>query len=224
MTKAKSKLRIIRIGLWVITALVALAAAYAYFSSKPESGYGPAPEQAGAQDDFAGSIGGAFNLEKPSGERFTQADLVGKPHVMFFGFTRCPDVCPTALQRMAKLRAQLDKKNAADGVGSKADDGEPFDIVFVTVDPENDTPKVVGQYVDLFGTPIIGLSGTPAEIDQIKKAYGVYGEKRPLENGDYTIDHSAGVYLIDADGKFRGMIDTKESDAVALEKLEMLTS
>ncbi len=212
MAKGKNTIRTVRVILWILVAIFALGAIYLFVSDRGAQMANGSTEAAQGEDAM-GSIGGSFSLVTPSGDAFTEADLVGKPHVMFFGFTRCPDVCPTALQRMTKLRRDL----------SGTDDERPFEIIFVSVDPEHDTPQVVGDYVDLFGTPIIGLTGTAEQVDQIRKAYGVYAKKRPMDNGDYSVDHSATVYLIDAQGQFAGTIATDESDEVALQKLQRLT-
>lgn len=161
-------------------------------------------------DGFADAFGGSFALTAPDGNTVSDKTLAGKPYAIFFGFTRCPDVCPTNLARMARLRAQL-----------KAD-GDKFAIVFVSVDPEKDTPQIIGEYVKLFGTPIIGLTGSEAQLAQIKKSFAVFSEKVPTKGGDYTVDHTATTYLMTANGKFAGTIDHQESDTVALEKLQRL--
>lgn len=159
---------------------------------------------------YANAFGGPFTLTAPDGSTVTEKTLAGKPYAIFFGFTRCPDVCPTSLARMARLRKQL------------GPDGMKFAIVFVSVDPGHDKPTDLGNYVALFGTPIIGLTGTDAQLEQIKQGYGVYSTKVPQPGGDYTIDHTAAIYLMTAKGEFSGTIDTQESDATALEKLKRL--
>ncbi len=111
---------------------------------------------------------------------------------------------------MARLRKQLGA------------DGMKFNIVFVSVDPDHDRPADIGSYVDLFGTPIIGLTGSDAQLAQISKGFGVYVKKVPTEGGDYTIDHTAAIYLMTAKGEFAGTIDHHEADKVALEKLQRL--
>jgi hypothetical protein len=131
--------------------------------------------------------------------------------LLYFGFTRCPDVCPTTLSRMAQLRKQL------------GTDGDKFRIVFVSVDPGYDSPEDIGRYVELFGTPILGLTGTDAEVDAAVKAYRAFYEKVPTNEGaDYTIDHTASVYLMDADGRLQSIIAYDEADANALAKLKRL--
>ncbi len=159
---------------------------------------------------YAHAFGGPFTLTAPDGLTVTEKALAGKPYAIFFGFTRCPDVCPTSLARMARLRKQL------------GPDGMKFNIVFVSVDPGHDKPADLGNYVALFGTPILGLTGTDAQLEQIKKGYGVFSAKVPQPGGDYTIDHTAAIYLMTATGEFSGTIDFQESEATALEKLKRL--
>jgi len=158
----------------------------------------------------AAEIGGPFALTAPDGTTVTDKTLAGKPFAIFFGFTRCPDVCPTSLSRMARLRKEL------------GPDGMAFNIVFVSVDPEHDKPGNLGSFVELFGTPIIGLTGTEPQLAQIKQGYKVFSAKVPQPGGDYTIDHTAAIYLMSATGEFAGTIGYQESDAEALEKLKRL--
>ena len=127
--------------------------------------------------------------------------------MIFFGFTHCPDVCPTTLARLAKLRRALGKGDSA------------FAILFVTVDPARDTPAVVGRYSGLFGSPVIGLTGTPAEIDAVRRQWGIFAERAAAGGSDYTIDHTATVFVVGADGKVRSTIAPDESDPPALAKL-----
>lgn len=189
---------------WLLLLLVVAAAGVGLFR-QDRPGADPA-------SGFAHTIGGPFTLTAPDGKTVTDKSLAGKPYVIFFGFTRCPDVCPTSLARMARLRKQLGA------------DGMKFAIVFVSVDPGHDKPADLGRYVALFGTPILGLTGTDAQIEQIKKGYGVYSAKVPQPGGDYTIDHSAAIDLMNARGEFTGTIDFQESDASALEKLRHLVA
>lgn len=171
--------------------------------------------QSGSKRDgvstYAGAgIGGPFTLTGSNGKTVTDKSFAGKPFAIFFGFTRCPEVCPTTLARMASLREQLGK------------DGDKFEIVFVSVDPEHDKPADIGSYISLFKTPIHGLTGTDAQLAAIEKAYGVYVKKVPLEGGDYTVDHTAAIYLMDRQGRFVTTIDYHENDRVALEKLKRI--
>jgi protein SCO1/2 len=135
------------------------------------------------------SIGGPFSLTDQNGTRVTEATYRGAPSIVFFGFTHCPDVCPTALFDMSEVLKRLpaDKRVSA---------------LFVTVDPERDTPAILKDYLSSFDPRISGLSGTRPEIDAALKSYRVYSKKQPQENGDYSMDHSAIVYLMDKQGRF----------------------
>lgn len=203
---AKGRLSELRVGLWLVALLFSLfCLALLYLGQGKGSG-------ATTDSEMANAIGGPFTLTAPDGSTVTDKTLAGKPFAIFFGFTRCPDVCPTNLARMARLRAQLQG------------DGDKFAIVFVSVDPEQDTPAIIGEYVKLFGTPIIGLTGSSAQLEQIKKAYAVFSAKVPIMGGGYTIDHTAATYLMTRDGKFAGTIDHQEDDASALQKLKQLVA
>ena len=191
---------------WKVT-LAALALAPLAACGAPK-----ADGNATAQSSYAAAFGGPFALTAPDGKTVSNETLKGKPYAIFFGFTRCPDVCPTTLARMARLRQQLGA------------DGNKFAIVFVSVDPEHDKPADIGRYVTLFGTPVIGLTGDKAHLAQAVKAFGVYYEKVPQPGGDYTIDHTASVYLMDRAGGFVTTIDHAESDANALAKIKRIIS
>jgi protein SCO1/2 len=158
------------------------------------------------------TFGGPFTLVGADGQPFASSRLNGKAYAIFFGFTHCPDVCPTTLARLVSLRKQL-------GEGET-----PFNIVFVTVDPERDGPKEVGSYADAFASPIIGLTGSPAQIDQVKKQFGIFSQKVAAEGGDYSVDHTATVLLFDRNGKFVATIAPDEQDGPALDKLRRITA
>ena len=194
----------LRMMLWLAVALAAGIGLAAWFGDNKT-----APPEA---TDYASTVGGPFELTAPDGSTVTDKTLAGKPFAIFFGFTRCPDVCPTTLSRLAQLRKRM------------GEDGDKFDIVFVSVDPEHDTPEDIGNYVALFGTPIIGLTGTDEQIARIVKAYHVFYRKIPVEGGDYTIDHTAAVYLMDRSGKLQSIIDHQESADTSLDKLKRLVA
>ncbi len=196
----------LRYFLWFLVALAAVVGLALALGEKPSGDAGQIPA------NYANSVGGAFELTAPDGSTVTEQTLEGKPFAIFFGFTRCPDVCPTTLSRLAQLRQRM------------GEDGDKFRIVFVSVDAGRDTPETVGNYVDLFGTPILGLTGTQSQIDTIVKAYHVFYEKVPVEGGDYTIDHTAGVYLMDRDGKLQSIIDHHEEAETSLAKLQRLVA
>lgn len=135
-------------------------------------------------------IGGAFSLVDPDGGRVSEADLLGRPSIVFFGFTHCPDVCPTALFEMSEVLRAL------------GPDGDRLGAYFVSVDPERDTPAVMKDYLSSFDPRLKGLTGTVEEVDRIRAAYRVMARKVPTEGGDYTMDHTALIYLMGKDGKF----------------------
>ncbi|MBV8393198.1 MAG: SCO family protein [Alphaproteobacteria bacterium] len=138
------------------------------------------------------SIGGPFALTDQNGRTFTDADLRGKPTLIYFGYTYCPDVCPTSLLLM---------ENAAEKLGP--DGPKKINMLFITIDPERDTQKLMKDYVGNFGPTIEGLTGTPAEIDKVARAYRVYYQKVPAKDGaPYLMDHSSIVYLLDKRGRF----------------------
>jgi len=204
-----SKLKTVRIALWVLAGLAALVFAWLLFA-RPD-----APTVTSRADPgMPGfSIGGPFTLTGTDGKPFSSAQaLAGRPYAMFFGFTNCPDVCPNTLGKLAKLRRDLGKGDGA------------FDIVFVSVDPQRDTPKIVGDYVELFGTPIIGLTGTKEQVAAVAKSHAIYQARTPNKEapGGYTVDHGSQVLLFGRDGKFVSTIAQEEGDAPALDKLRRI--
>ena len=161
---------------------------------------------------LASAIGGPFHLVDQNGKPFGDADLKGKWHLVFFGYTHCPDACPTALNEMALALDKLGKER--DAVG----------IVFITVDPERDTPEELKSYVASFDAPIVALTGTADEVAQAAKAYRVYYAKHPRTGGGYDMDHSAVIYVVDPAGRFAATF-TPDSTAEAIaERLQKLLS
>jgi protein SCO1 len=153
----------------------------------------------------ASAIGGPFNLTDQDGKRVTDKDLRGHPFLVFFGFTHCPDVCPTALFEISEV------------LGKLGPDAQKVSALFVTVDPERDTPEQMKDYLSSFNPRLVGLTGDPTAIAAVAKEYRVYVKKVPLDNGDYTMDHTALVYLMDKDGRFVAPFNLKRSaeDAAA---------
>jgi len=193
-------LRRLRPWLWGATGLACLGA-----GALLATHWLPAPAQ-----ESESVIGGQFSLVDRDGRSVTPQTLRGTPYAMFFGFTRCPDVCPTTLARLARLRGLMGK------------DGEAFRIVFVSVDAAHDRPEDVGAYVDLFGTPILGLAGSEAQIAAAAHAFRVYYRKVPLAGGGDTIDHSAFVILMDREGRFKSLLSDQDSEQAALAELRAL--
>jgi len=196
----------LRLVLWACVLVGAIALAFLLTRPEPRL---PSPS---TTELPLASIGGPFTLVGADARPFASTRLAGKPFAIFFGFTHCPDVCPTTLARLARLRRQLDKGDDA------------FAIVFVSVDPERDGPAEVGAYAGLFGTPVIGLTGSPAQIERVKKQYAVFSAKAPQPDGDYSVDHTAAVFLMDRAGKFVATIAPDEGDAAALAKLKRLSN
>lgn len=195
----------IRYVLWAVVATLALWLGILVLESNQSN---PAGQSAVASSSF----GAPFTLVGADGKPFSSSELAGKPYVLYFGYTRCPDTCPTTLNRLVHLRRQV-------GLGD-----DSFKIVFITVDPQRDGPKEVGSYQKAFGAPIIGLTGSPTQIDQVKKEYGIFSQKVPEGGGDYSVDHTATVLLFGRDGKFAGTIAPDEPDSAALDKLKDLTA
>lgn len=150
----------------------------------------PKPEPTNRPEPVA-LVGGAFKLTDAEGKRRTDAEFRGRHMLVFFGFTNCPDFCPTALVTIGQ---------ALETLGPKADKLAP---IFITVDPERDTPAQLKNYAQNFDKRIVMLTGSAADIAAVARAYRVYYAKRPLEKaGEYTMDHSAYIYLLDRDGKY----------------------
>lgn len=177
-----------RVPLLVLAGLAAGAlAAFAMLSGLK----GPPAAQTAIQTGKA-LIGGPFTLTDQDGKRVTEKDFLGKYMLVFFGFTHCPDICPSGLQVMAA---------ALDQLGDKAKDVVP---VFITLDPERDTPEKIGEYVKSFHSRFVGLTGSKDEVAAAAKAYRVYYQIVPDEKNqnEYTIDHAAIIYLMGKDGTF----------------------
>lgn len=147
------------------------------------------------------AIGGPFTLENGAGQTVTASSFRGKYMLVYFGYTYCPDVCPTTLNEVA---------GALDKLGPKADRLAP---IFITVDPQRDTPAVIKQYTGAFSPRLIGLTGSPAQIDKAEREYHVYAAKHVTGPGpnDYSMDHSSFLYLMAPDGTFLAPIDADQS-------------
>lgn len=186
-----------------VLALLAMAAyAVNEMRQRPIEGAGWDTSSEGAP------IGGAFELTDHTGKRVTQADYAGKYLLVFFGFTHCPDVCPRAMDQFAGAMAAL------------GDDAAQVQPILITVDPERDTPQVLADYVAPFDANIVGLTGTPAEIEAVETLYRAYARKVETGEGegDYTMDHSAIIYLMGPDGGFLTLFDGSDTpDAMAAE-------
>ncbi len=136
------------------------------------------------------AIGGPFQLVDQSGAAVTEKDLQGKPSIIFFGFTHCPDICPTSLFEMSEILRAMGK------------DADRVNAYFISVDPERDNAAAMKDYLSSFDPHLKGLTGDPEAIARVLSVYRVYAKKVPLKDGDYTMDHTALTYLMDRDGKF----------------------
>jgi len=201
----KSRLKQVRLLLWIIIGLAAIGTAALYLvprkQTQPTATTGP----------VKASFGGPFMLVGGDGKPFSSQKLEGKPYAIYFGFTRCGDICPTTLSRLVKLRREAASDQA-------------IRILFVTIDPANDGPKEVGQYANLFNAPIIGLTGSQNQIDQVKKQYGIFAEPVPHAAMGKEMEHTATVLLFDRFGHFSGTITSSDPDSDAVAKLKTLVS
>jgi protein SCO1/2 len=155
-------------------------------------------------------IGGPFRLTSQEGKPFTDENLKGKPFVVFFGFTHCPEVCPTTLYDLTQDMAALGKE------------AENLQAAFITVDPTRDTPELMKTYLSSFDPRIVGLTGTEEEVAAAAKAYKIYYRKVPTEGSDYTMDHSATLFLMDSKGEFYGTSNFQEPEETRRGKLRQL--
>ena len=181
----------------VVVAISAAALGYLYLN---QGDTGPA----------AVPIGGPIRLTDQDGKPFDSKSLDGKPFAVFFGFTHCPDACPTTLSEMARTEEEI---------GAPAKD---FTTLFVTVDPERDTPPVLKEYLSNFTGNTVALSGTPEQIAQVAKDYRVFYKKVPTSDGGYTMDHTAVLYLMGRKGEFRDVIAYSEDHERFVEKVKKL--
>jgi protein SCO1 len=155
------------------------------------------------------AVGGPFHLEDQNGKPVSDTDLKGRPFLVFFGYTHCPDFCPATMFEISQIMRAL------------GPDADRTAALFITVDPERDTPTVIKDYLSNFDPHLRGLTGDQASLNAALKAYRVYAKKVPLDNGDYTMDHTALVYLMDKDGRFVAPFNvnrTPEAEAADLRR------
>lgn len=196
-------MRNLRIALWGLVVLVAGILAWATFGGQDQN----SPRLASA------AYGGPFTAMLVDGEtekQISRADIMGRPHIMFFGFTHCPDVCPTTLYEASQWLA---------GLGT---DGDDLDVYFVTVDPERDDAQTLRDYLRAFDPRIKAITGTEEQIAELVSGWNVYAKKAPLEDGDYNVDHTASTFLMRRDGTLQGTIAYQEQMDTALVKLKRL--
>jgi protein SCO1 len=189
----------VRLAMIVAAFVAGLASVFAvlFVVNKPQAG-----ALAGAS-----AIGGPFHLVDQNGRPFTDTDLKGEPFLVFFGFTHCPDACPTTL---------LELSDVLDKLGSDVD---KVRVLFITIDPERDNPAALKDYLSAFNSRLVGLTGDLPAVTTVARAYHVYFKKVPLEGGDYTMDHTAIVYLMNKDGRFVSPFSLRRSAQDAAEDL-----
>ena len=165
-----------------------------------------------AEINSSEAYGGPFTLTDQNGNTITEQAFRDHPTTVFFGFTNCPEVCPTTLFELDGWLREL------------GDEGKDIRSYFVSVDPERDTVDVLGQYISNVSDRIIGITGEPGKVAEMIKDFRIYAKKVPLDDGDYTMDHSASIILLDRDGAFFGTIAYGEDSGTALAKLRRLAA
>lgn len=193
--------------IWILCALFGALLAFLLAVGGP-NGNGPSLPAAVETSP----IGGAFSMTAHTGQTVTEQTYAGKAWMIFMGFTNCPEICPTTLAEMSSWFADL---------GEDGDDVRGF---LVSVDPERDDLATLRLYMSSFDKRIVALRPDTAELERFAKAFKVYFKKVPLADGDYTMDHTAGVLLFDRKGRFSGMLDMHESRDVVLRKIRRATS
>lgn len=156
------------------------------------------------------AYGVPFQLTDQDGQPISHAAFKGQPTALFFGFTHCPEICPTSLYELDGWLRAL------------GDDGADIDAYFITIDPERDTPQLLGDYVASVTDRVRGITGDPEAVREMARGFGVYFKRIELDDGDYTMDHTASIFLLDSDGAFRKTIAYGENPDTAMEKLRDL--
>jgi len=154
------------------------------------------------------AIGGPFELTDQAGRTVTDNNMKGRPTLIFFGYTHCPDVCPTSLFEMSEVLRAMGK------------DADRINAYFISVDPERDTTAAIRDYLSSFDPHLEGLTGSPDQVAKVISAYRVFARKVPMKDGDYTMDHTALIYLMDRDGKFVAPFNLKRTPEQAAADLK----
>ncbi|MBE7184935.1 MAG: SCO family protein [Methylobacterium mesophilicum] len=194
-------MRVVLVGIFALMGAVFGVWGYSYFSGNDLSG--PATTRV---------YGAPFTLVDQKNKPITEAAFRGQPSAVFFGFTNCPEVCPTTLFNMDDWLKQL------------GDDGKKIRAYLVTTDPERDTPEVLDNYISNVTDRVTGITGKPEDVAAMAKSFGIYAKKVPLEDGGYTMDHTASVLLLGPTGDFEGTIAYEENRDAAIAKLKRLAS
>lgn len=210
-----SLVRLLKLVRWIVWSLVFVlgglsAATFLGWWQIDGPGAPKMEQETQAEATPAPGIGGPFAMTSHRGQPFTQQDLGGRPSLMFFGFTYCPDICPTTLASMTSWLRDL-------GPGA-----DRLNAIFVSVDPGRDTPAAMASYLESFDPRITGLTGTPQQLADMARTYRFSYRKVAQAGDDYTMDHTAMVYLLDSQGRFFSAIDFHENDETAMAKIRRL--
>ena len=191
-------LKRVRIVLWVACAIPLLALLVVGVRELTQRADGAGQFQ-------ASGIGGPFRLASTAGGELSSEELKGKPFIVFFGYTHCPDICPTTIAAVSSWLEAL------------GPEGKELKAFFISVDPDRDSVASMKDYLSSFPEHIVGLTGTPEQIAEVAKAYRVYYAKHPLKDGDYAMDHSAAIYLMNRQGNLAATLtyDAKPDEAIA---------
>ncbi len=174
------------------------------------------------------AIGGPFQLTDQAGQTVTEKNLRGRPTLIFFGFTHCPDICPTSLFEISEVLRAMGEPDIcptslfeiSEVLRAMGEDADRVNAYFISVDPERDTTAAMKDYLSSFDPHLKGLTGDPNEVAKVISAYRVYARKVPLKEGDYTMDHTALIYLMDRDGKFVSPFNLKRTPEEAAADLK----
>lgn len=209
------KKRLLRTALLSLAALAAGGGIALYQIS---AGKGPAADtgknsgaaKAGVMNVAGADIGGPFTLIDPSGSTVTEKNFDGQFKLIYFGFTYCPAICPTELQKISQVVRRMEEE--------KPELAARLQPLFITVDPERDTPAVMGEYVKLFHPRLAGLTGSPEQIEAVKKVYRIFSSKvQTAEMSEYTVDHSSFIYLTDPQNRLAGIYRMQDDAASVFE-------
>ncbi len=203
-------LRTIRIVSWGAVGVAGLLAFTLALGWWRADGTGRRDLSGGTELKGVPQIGGAFTLVDQTGKTVSDKDFLSRPALVFFGFTHCPEVCPTTLFELT---------NRLKTLGTMAD---RLQVLFITSDPERDTPGQLSLYLQSFDPRVVGLSGTREQVDRAIAAFKVITKKVELDGGGYNVDHTASVFMMDSKSRFTGLIDYHENEATALQKMRRL--
>ena len=194
-------MKLFRYVLWVFVLVAGGAFAYIWITGN---------EPTSNESKLVSKLGGPFELVRQDGKTITHKDLLGRSHAIFFGFTHCPDICPTTIYEASSWMNKLGEKK------------QNIDFYFITVDPERDTHEVLATYISSFSDRISALTGTPEQVQKAISGYKIFAEKVPLEDDDYTMDHTATILLFKPNGDLLGTIGYGENSDTAVAKLKRL--